>query len=146
MRESASPTGVCRGRILATPISSSGVRPGACVALARKQAICGRPMPTTTTSPSLSSRAPAATMISVARMSDISVAQRRIGFEGFKMGEAAGLLQIVAMILRAAYIGVDVVADALAALGMFDIEPQMHRVVIVAAEHRGRMRTEGLMD
>src|SRR6185312_697751 len=139
MRESARPTGVSWGRILATPISSSGVRPGACVALARKQATCGRPMPTTTTSPSLSSRAPAATMISVARMSSISIAQHRIGLQRCEMGGSARLLQIVAMVLGAANVGVDVLDDALAALGMFDIESEMRRVVIVAAEHRGGM-------
>src|ERR1700687_350921 len=134
MRESASPTGVSLGRILATPISSSGVRLGACVALARKQAICGRPMPTTTISPSLSSRAPAATMISVARISDISVAQDRIGFEGREMLRPAGLFEIVAVVFGAANIGLDIVADALAVFGMLDIELQMRGVVVVAAE------------
>src|SRR5437016_14299303 len=118
MRESASPTGVSLGRILATPISSSGVKAGAWVALARKQAICGRPMPTTTISPSLSSCAPAATMISVARISDISVAQDRIGLQGREMRKPAGFFEIVAVILGAANIGVDIVADALAAFGM----------------------------
>src|SRR5882672_5013259 len=122
MRESASPTGVSFGRILATPISSSGVRAGAWVALARKQAICGRPMPTTTVSPSLSSRAPAATMISVARISDILVAQDRIGFERRKMREAAGFFEIFAVVFRAANIGVDIVADPFSPFGMLDIE------------------------
>src|SRR5437773_2283028 len=109
MRESASPTGVSLGRILATPISSSGVRLGAWVALARKQAICGRPMPTTTISRSLSSCAPAATMISVARISDISVAQDRIGLERREMPKSGGFFEIVAMVFGAENIGVDIV-------------------------------------
>src|SRR5258706_5207358 len=146
MRESARPTGVSTGLILAMPISRSGVRPGACVALARKQAICGRPMPTTTVSPSLSSRAPAATMISVARISDISVAQDRIGLESRKMRQAAGFFEIFAVVLRAANIGVDIIANALSAFGMFDIELQMRGVVIIAAEDRGRVRPERLVD
>src|SRR5258705_1235921 len=146
MRESARPTGVSLGRILATPISSSGARPGAWVALARKQAICGRPMPTTTISPSLSSCAPAATMISVARISDISIAQDRIGLEGRKMFKVTGFFEIVPMILSAENIGVDIVANALAASGMLDIELQMRGVIIVAAEDRGRMGAEGLVD
>src|SRR6266550_8814781 len=115
MRESASPTGVSLGRILATPISSSGVRAGACVALARKQAICGRPMPTTTVSPSLSSCAPAATMISGARISDISVALDRIGLQGRQMPKSGGLFEIVPMVFGASDVGIDIVADAYAA-------------------------------
>src|SRR5258707_2736099 len=146
MRESASPTGVSFGRILATPISSSGVRPGACVALARKQAICGRPMPTTTVSPSLSSCAPAATMISVARISDISIAQDRIGLEARKMGKPARLFEIFVMVLGPANIGVDIVADAVGSFGILDIELQMRGVVIIAAEDRGRMGAERLVD
>src|SRR5258706_2603399 len=146
MRESASPTGVSLGRILATPISSSGVRPGACVALARKQAICGRPMPTTTVSPSLSSRAPAATMISVERISDISIAQDRIGLEACEMRKPASFFEIFAVVLGAADIGVDIIADALSSFGMLDIELQMRGVVIIAAEDRGRMRAEWLVD
>src|SRR2546423_8365591 len=146
MRESASPTGVSLGRILATPISSRGVRPAACVALARKQAICGRPMPTTTISPSLSSCAPAATMISVARISDISVAQDRIGFERREMRKTAGFFEIVPVVLGPANIGVDIVADALSSFGMFDIELQMRGVIIVAAEDGRRMSPEWLMD
>src|SRR6266567_653425 len=146
MRESASPTGVSLGRILATPISSSGVRPGAWVALARKQATCGRPMPTTTVSPSLSSCAPAATMISVARMSDISIAQDRIGFEPREVCEPAGFFEIFVVVFRAANVGLDIVADAVAAFGMLDIELQMRSVVIIAAEDRGRMGAEWLVD
>src|SRR6267154_385622 len=146
MRESASPTGVSLGRILATPISSSGVRAGAWVALARKQATCGRPMPTTTASPSLSSCAPAATMISVARISDILVAQNRIGLEPREMLRPAGFFEIFEMVLGPANIGVDIVADTLGPFGMFDVEFQMLGVVIIAAEDRGRMGAEGLMD
>src|SRR5258705_977317 len=146
MRESARPAGVSFGRILATPISSSGVRPGAWVALARKQAICGRPMPTTTVSPSLSSCAPAATMISVARIWDISIAQDRIGLEACEMRKPAGFFEIFAMVFGPANIGIDIVADALVAFGMLDIELQMRGVVIIAAEDRGRMGSERLMD
>src|ERR1700675_3015182 len=122
MRESASPTGVSLGRILATRISSRGVRLDAWVALARKQAIWGKPMPTTTVSPSLSSCAPAATMISVARISDISIAQDRIGFERCKVREAAGFFEIFEGVLGPANVSVDIVADAVAAFGMLDIE------------------------
>src|SRR5512139_3911860 len=113
MRESASPTGVWIGRMLATPISSSGVRFGACVLLARKHATCGRPMPTTTVSESRSSRAPAATMISVARISPISIATRRIGPQAIHLGRTAGLLEIRRVILGLEDVGADVVADAL---------------------------------
>src|SRR5882757_8436897 len=130
MRESARPTGVSLGRILATPISSSGVRPGAWVALARKQATCGRPMPTTTVSPSLSSCAPAATMISVARISDISISQNRIGLERCEVRKPAGFFEIFEMVLGPANIGVDIVADAVATFGMLDVELQMRGVVI----------------
>src|SRR5436305_13925973 len=124
MRESATPTGVSLGRILATPISSRGVRAGAWVDLARKQAICGRPMPTTTVSPSLSSRAPAATMISVARISDISIAQDRIGLQAFEMRQAAGSFEIFRVVLGASNIGVDIVADAVGSFGRIDIDLQ----------------------
>src|ERR1700704_1126857 len=136
MRESARPTGVCSGRILATPISRRGVKPGACVPLARKQATCGRPMPTTTISESLSSRAPAATMISVAQISLISVTQHRIGLETFQMPKPPHLFQIRVVIPGRENVVLDVVADAFGALGMVDVELQMGRVVIVAAEDR----------
>src|SRR5262249_23807400 len=131
--------------MLATPISRSGVNPGACVPLARKQATCGSPMPTTTTSRSLSSRAPAAAMISVARISTISISQRRIGLELFELRRAADLLEILAMVARAANVARDVIADLIRALGMLDIELQMRGVVIVAAEDGRRMRAEGTM-
>src|SRR5882672_488537 len=134
MRESASPTGVSLGRILATPISSSGVRPGACVALARKHAICGRPIPTTTVSPSLSSCAPAVTMISVARISNISITQNRIGLERCEVRKPAGFFEVFDCVLGPANIGVDIVADAVTAFGMLDIKLQMRDVVIIAAE------------
>src|SRR5258705_8580728 len=146
MRESARPTGVCRGRILATPISSRGVNPGACVLLARKHATCGRPMPTTTISLSRSSRAPAATMISVARIPVISVTQHRIGLEAFQMPKAAYFFQIRVMILGRENVVLNVLADAFGALGMIDVELQMGRVVIVAAKDGGRMRAKRLVD
>src|ERR1700704_886939 len=146
MRESARPTGVSLGRILATPISSSGVRAGACVALARKQAICGRPMPTTTVSPSLSSCAPAVTMISVARISDISITQNRIGLERCEMRKSAGFFEIFDGVLGPANIGIDIVADAAGAFGMLDIKLQMRRVIIIAAEDGRGMGAERLVD
>src|SRR2546430_4565647 len=55
--------------MLITPISSSEVNVGACVRLASTHVTWGRPIPTTATSPSWSSLAPAAAMISVARIS-----------------------------------------------------------------------------
>src|SRR5262245_34995763 len=116
MRESARPTGVCMGRMLATPISRSGVRFGACVLLARKQATCGSPMPTTTVSESLSSRAPAAAMISVARISLMSITAHRIGLQPLEMLRDDGLGEIRRMILGLEDVGADVVADALRAL------------------------------
>src|ERR1051326_346010 len=146
MRESARPTGVSLGRIFATPISSSGVNPGACVDWARKHATCGKPMPTTTVSPSFSSRAPAATMISVARMSLISIARHPFGFQRFQMLHSARFLEIVPMILGAANVAIDVVADLFAALGMFDIQLEMRGIIIVAAIDGGRMRAPGLVN
>src|SRR5215213_1589612 len=113
MRESARPTGVWIGRIFATPISNNGVKFGACVLLARKQATCGNPMPTTTVSESLSSRAPAATMISVARISVISIAAHRIGFQPLQMRAAAGLREISLVVFGLEDIRTDVVADAI---------------------------------
>ena len=50
------------------------------------------------------------------------------------------------MVLGAANIGVDIVADAYAASGMFDIELQMRGVVIVTAENGRRMGAERLVD
>src|SRR5215831_6042150 len=125
MRESASPTGVSTGRILATPISSSGVRLGACVAFARKHAICGRPMPTTTVSPSLSSCAPATTMISVARMSLISVAEKPFGLERLEVFQAATAFEVIPMVFGAADVGVDVFADAFGSFGVLDVKLQV---------------------
>src|SRR5262245_12441306 len=146
MRESASPTGVCTGRILATPISSSGVKFGACVLLARKQATCGKPMPTTTVSRSFSSRAPAAAMISVARMSVISIPAHRIGLQPIEMGRAASLGEIRGVIRRLENVRADVVADSVAVPGMLDIQLQMFGIVIIAAEHGGGMGAEWLND
>src|SRR5262245_6232214 len=145
MRESASPTGVSLGCILATPISKSGVRLGACVLMARKHATCGKPMPTTTVSRSFSSRAPAATMLSVARIS-MSVAQCRIGFEFPQLCGTADLFEVVRVILGRADVLADVIADAIGAFGILDIELQMRGIVVIAAEHRGWMRAVGLMD
>src|SRR5688572_19419993 len=141
MRESARPTGVSFGAILATPISSSGVRPGAWVRRARKQATCGRPMPTTTVCPSLSSRAPAAAMISVARIS-ISVTQLRIGQK--RLAVRAGLGEIGLMVCRAAHVSVEIGIDA-AGLGMADIGLEMAGIVVVTAIDGGGVGAEGLM-
>src|SRR5687767_11491056 len=129
MRESARPTGVSLGAILATPSSSSGVRPGAWVRRARKQAACGRPMPTTTVCPSRSSLAPAAAMISVARIS-ISVAQLRIGAESVAV--RADLGEIGLMIRRAANIDIEIGIDA-SRLRLADVGFEMTGVVVVAA-------------
>src|SRR5262249_29246008 len=51
----------------------SALNLGACVRLARTQATWGNPRPTTTTSPSCSSLAPAAAIISLARTSGMVV-------------------------------------------------------------------------
>src|SRR5438067_856538 len=145
MRESARPTGVCSGRILATPISSSGVRLGACVAFARKQATCGKPIPTTTVSPSFNSRAPAAAMISVARTS-ISVAQRRIGLQACEMFAACGPVEKIRVVGRSDDVFIEIFADAARIARMFDIELEMGRVVVVAAEDRCRISAERQMN
>ena len=85
-------------------------------------------------------------MISVARISDISIAQDRIGLEARKMGKPAGFFEIFDCVLGPSNIGVDIVADAVGAFGMLDIELQMRGVVIIAAEDRGRMGAERLAD
>ena len=78
IRQSARPTAVSMGLIFITPISRRALSLGACVRLARTHATCGNPSPTTTTSPSRSSLAPAAAIISEARTSDIFVSRLHI--------------------------------------------------------------------
>ena len=62
------------------------------------------------------------------------------------MCRAADFLQIGGVILGLENVRADVVADAVGALGVLDIELQMRRVVVVAAVDRGRVRAEGLVD
>src|SRR5579872_1125491 len=124
MRESARPTGVCIGRILATPISSNGVSAGACVAFARKQATCGSPIPTTTVSPSFSSRAPAAAMISVARIC-ISVAESPFCLQRGEPLHVSGLGEPRPVIFAAEDVFVDVLGDPNRVARVLDIELQM---------------------
>src|SRR5215510_8395893 len=71
IRASAKPTAVSIGRMFMTPISRRALSPGACDRFARTQATCGNPRPTTTTSPSRSSLAPAVAIISDASTSGI---------------------------------------------------------------------------
>src|SRR3990172_4767677 len=103
MRESASPTGVSTGLEFTTPISSSDVRFGACVRLARTDATCGSPRPTTTISPSCNSLAPATAMISVVRIGSkylpidaepLLIPEDRVGPQRFEPARAAGLFQV----------------------------------------------------
>src|SRR6185437_15330333 len=102
----------------------NGVNPGACVALAKKHATWGNPIPTTTVSPSFSSRAPAAAMISVERIS-ISVAEYPFSPQRRDMRESARLFEPVPVVGAAANIFVDVFTHSPRIARMFDIEFQM---------------------
>src|SRR5258708_36458428 len=62
------------------------------------------------------------------------------------MRKPASFFEIFAVVLGAANVSVDIIADALSSFGMLDIELQMRGVVIIAAEDRGRMRAEWLVD
>src|SRR5262249_44765799 len=103
-------------------------------------------LPPPTFPPSWSRWPRAAAMISVARMSLISVAENPFGFERFEMPKPAAAAEIIPMVLGAANVGVDVFADAVGAFGMLDIELQMCGVVIVAAENGSGMRPVLLVD
>src|SRR5437867_2134096 len=86
IRGSARPTAVSIGLMFMTPISKSALSPGACVRLASTHATCGNPRPTTTTSPSRSSRAPAVAIISLARTSGMVALQRLESRESYQSG------------------------------------------------------------
>src|SRR5687767_12724490 len=142
--------------MLITPISRSVVSVGAWVRLASMAVTCGRPIPTTATSPSWSSLAPAAAMISVARTwtsgmtSGIALSGlvRRLitlylhGFQFAHAFRAAHLLEIFPMVLGPEHIRLQVVGERLRFLGVVHIELQMFGIVVVAPEDPGGVPAE----
>src|SRR5207249_11643701 len=96
IRGSAKPTAVSIGLMFMTPISKSALSRGAWVRWASTQATWGNPRPTTTTSPSRSSLAPAAAIISDASTSGIlSLNAQESKFEAGSLSELEQPLQAI---------------------------------------------------
>src|SRR5262245_17017055 len=104
-------------------------------------------MPTTTTSPSRISLAPAAAMISVGRGSDIaSITENRIRLQFVHPPQTANFFKVFPVILGTRNIRFHVIREGLCALGVIDVEPQMIRVKVIALENRCRMGAKRLVN
>src|SRR5690348_3260934 len=141
-RASALPTPGSTGRGSATPSSLRVMSVGAWVRWASAAASSGMPSPTTATSPSFSSRAPATTISSAV---ENSVAMQWVRLQRDQPRQADAL-QVLHMAGDAEDITIKIRLVGVRLAGSVDVGAQLVGVVVVAAIEGGGVRSVGQRD